>query len=36
VSGQLLKRFDLATKNDKRLKKLIALPKVADVKVENN
>jgi len=36
VSGQLLKRFDLAAKNSKRLDKLIALPKVADVKVENN
>ena len=36
VSGQLLKRFDLAAKNSKRLDKLVALPKVADVKVENN
>lgn len=36
VSGQLLKRFDLAAKNSKRLDKLVALPKVVDVKVENN
>ena len=36
ISGQLLKRFDLAAKNPTRLKKLVALPKGVDVQVENN
>ena len=36
ISGQLLKRFDLAAKNSKRFEKMISLPKGVEVKVEDN
>ena len=36
VSGQLLKRFNLASDNPKRFEKLVAVAKADGVKVENN